>query len=151
MPHWVSCTISGLGWKCAGIIDAILGVKSLGRQFRVSWAVLSNGSGARLGVELFGVGNVVLDKGRVEGGQENVLRWLRETFQLRDSVLQRVWETAYDGTRSASCRVGSGGWSLVGRWAGQAKHKSCGGILAGEWNFAVDGSGMVDDFSTVDF
>jgi len=71
VPHWVSCTISGLGWKCAGIIDAILGVKSLGRQFRVSWAVLSKESGARLGVELFGVGNVVLDKGRVEGGQES--------------------------------------------------------------------------------
>jgi hypothetical protein len=62
-----------------------------------------------------------------------------------------VRETTDDGAGSGFCWVGGGGWSLGWRRAGQAKHKSCGRILVGEWNFAVDGSGMVDDFSKVDF
>jgi hypothetical protein len=38
-------------------------------------------------VELFGAGDVVLSRGSVAGGQNYVLRWLRDTFQLRDNLL----------------------------------------------------------------
>jgi hypothetical protein len=64
--------------------------------------------------------------------------------------LQLVRETTDDGTGSAN-HAHRSGCARRGRWARQAKHKHSGGILAGEWNFAIDRSGRDDDLSPAVF
>jgi hypothetical protein len=63
--------------------------------------------------------------------------------------LQRVRE-AIDGGDGGADSIDGSGSSRGGRWTRQTEHWCCGWVLAGEWNFAIDGSGMVDDFSKAD-
>jgi hypothetical protein len=64
--------------------------------------------------------------------------------------LQLVRETTDDRADSANHADRSGS-ARGGRWARQTKHKYSGGILAGEWNFAIDPSGRDDDLSPAVF
>ena len=76
---------------------------------------------------------------------------LRDTFQLRDPILHLVREAVDRASTSRGAVSADGLATSGGRWARRAKHKYCGGILAGERNFAVVGGGLVDDFSKVVF
>jgi hypothetical protein len=64
--------------------------------------------------------------------------------------LQLVRETTDDGAGSAN-HADRSGCARGERRARQAKHKYSGGILAGEWNFAIDRSGRDDDLSQAVF
>jgi hypothetical protein len=71
-----------------------------------------------------------------------------DTIQLRKPILRFLREavgggsTGGDANDDDSCESG-------GRRARQPKHQYCGGTLAGERASAVDGSGLVVDFSKV--
>jgi hypothetical protein len=64
--------------------------------------------------------------------------------------LQLVRETIDDRTGGAD-HADRSGCARGGGWARQAKHKYSGGILASEWNFAIDRSGRDDDLSQAVF
>jgi hypothetical protein len=73
-----------------------------------------------------------------------------DSFQLRKPILHILREAVDGGSATGGAWDGDDCESS-GRWARQAKHQYRGGILAGQRDFAVDGSGMVVDFSKVGF